>query len=249
MAHRRAKPMADEEIRWFAQPDRKAIVIGGCARSGTTLVSSLLSSHSRVHVHGSNGFDRESGVFLDEAMDIRCAIARLMVDDPPAASTTHWCEKTPRNVHHVRRILDYFGDAGRFVNVVRDGRDVVTSIHPSGPDRYWVEPRRWVRDVAAGRPFAGEPRFLTVRYEDLVTNPAAILRTVCTFVGLPFEEGLLCYPNEARVRKSGAWDRLDARPLHPESIGRWREPRHRDAALELLKLPKAVEMLKAYGYL
>jgi hypothetical protein len=236
------------EVEWFATPGRVAIAIGGCARSGTTLLSTMLSAHSQIHLYSSDGFDRESGVLLADEDLIGRGVSRILASDPPSPGETHWCEKTPGNVNHASKILRYFGAAGRFLHIVRDGRDVVCSIHPSRPDTYWVRPQRWVRDVAAGRACEGTAGFKTIRYEDLVADPRSTLVDICDFVGLAFEESLLRYPESASVRKSGAWFGDDAQPLHDASIGRWRADRHRDAVDALLEHPSASELLAAYGY-
>ena len=75
--------------------------------------------------------------------------------------------------------------AARFVHVLRDGRDVACSLrtHPRHKvvDGELVPTgirkpiagcaRRWVRDIESSRRWWGDPRFMTVRYEDLVAEP------------------------------------------------------------------------------
>jgi hypothetical protein len=136
------------------------IVIGGCARSGTTLLLSVLSCHSRIFAIESETFalcpketaamPRRSQLRLDE-------LAQLLERADIPASCWRWCEKTPKNVRFFGPILEAFGQDIRLIHMVRDGRDVVTSVHPRRPEGFWVRRRRWVKDVASGLAFADHP--------------------------------------------------------------------------------------------
>ena len=225
-----------------------AIVVGGCARSGTTLLATLLSAHPRVHLYSEGDYDRETRVFCRAGRNLDTALGRLLARDPPHPAATRWCEKTATNVRHIERILEHFGARVRFLNIVRDGRDVVTSVHPSAPHRHAVKPNRWVRDVQAGREGERDPRLRTFRYEDLVAAPERVLRSVCEFVELPFEANMLRYPEAAAVRQSGAWFGDEARPIDSAGVGRWRDARHRERVLELWRCPGAEELMAFYGY-
>lgn len=105
---------------------------------------------------------------LQAALNIEQVYSFLV--DPVVALERHarWCEKSTKNILFAGRFLNYFGDRTRFINVVRDGRDVVTSKHLSDPDAYFVQPEEWVRDVAAGRRIEDDPRVITVRYEEFI---------------------------------------------------------------------------------
>jgi len=140
----------------------RAILIGGCGRSGTTVLNGLLSCHPQVQT-----VDIETSAFcptaytadvdLDAAFQLDRVYRRLVRIEIPA-SCTRWSEKTPKNVLFARRALDYLGPGARFIHIVRDGRDVVTSRHRRAPDRYWVSPERWIQDVEAGRSLEAHPR-------------------------------------------------------------------------------------------
>jgi hypothetical protein len=72
----------------------------------------------------------------------------------------------------------------KFVHLVRDGRDVVLSKHPTYPDEYHVEPERWIRDVREGARFLSDPRVYTLRYEDLILDHDKALRGLCGYLEL-----------------------------------------------------------------
>jgi hypothetical protein len=131
------------------------IVIGGCGRSGTTLMRVILDSHSQIACGpesnvfpspnrlnpGSVGarklarkFDLEPSEMDDilRASSSRAEFADRFFDAYRRhAGKPLWADKTPRNVQVLPYILEHFPKA-RFVHVIRDGRDVVCSLrtHP-----------------------------------------------------------------------------------------------------------------------
>jgi len=105
-----------------------------------------------------------------------------------------WGDKTPWNINQMGTILDAFPDV-RFINLVRDGVDVVHSW--SRHEQYdgdVVEPaRRWKDAVIRGRAFARwhPDHILEVRYERLVRKPEEAVRDVCRFLDLSYDHELL----------------------------------------------------------
>lgn len=125
------------------------IIIGGCGRSGTTLLRVMLDSHHRLY------FGPESRLFLREPFDEARLASRfaLPVDRVAdlrdqalsranfielffrecsrAADKARWGEKTAKNVTALEFIFEVYPNA-RFLHVIRDGRDVVCSLrnHP-----------------------------------------------------------------------------------------------------------------------
>lgn len=233
---------------------KRAIVIGGCGRSGTTLLLSVLSCHPRIFAIGDEtaalcpqAYAENVDFTLPLRMDI---IYRHLLTNDTATTRKRWCEKTPKNVLFFRRLIDELGPGARFIHVVRDGRDVVTSRHPEGRNRYWSSPDRWVQEVSAGRQLESHPQVKLVRYEDLVTSYEATLRDLCIFLDEPFSEAFLRYPETANVQgsaESNAWFHGRQKP-HAGSIGKWRDPELRPRVEELLGYPGAIDLLKHYGY-
>jgi hypothetical protein len=160
-----------------------------------------------------------------------------------------WAEKTPKNVKSIGRLLNYFGGGLRFINIVRDGRDVVTSRHPSEEEKYWVSPKRWVEDVSAGLEYEDHDQVLTVRYEDLTADYMSVMETISDFLGEPFyEEAFSQYPKTSAITSNAAWAD-SAQEVHQESVRRWERSEHKEIVNELLAIPKAGPLLKHYKYL
>lgn len=240
------------------QLGKRPIAIGGCGRSGTTLLLSILSCHPKIFAidiettalcpdgYGADGmYNRNPNIGMPFKLE---KIYEYLLAHEIPASCTRWCEKTPRNVIYFERILRHFGKPARLIHIVRDGRDVVTSVHPRDASRYWVTPHRWAVDVAAGRRLENHPQVLTIRYEDLVRNYEMIMRRICDFVEEEYTPAFLQYPDSARVKESIAWFN-PAQTMNDRSIGRWQEIKYVNIVEEFLREPGVVELLKHYGYL
>ena len=149
-----------------------------------------------------------------------------------ARGRRRWAEKTPLNVRHVPWILERFPEA-RFIHVVRDGRDVVCSMRQH-PDRRWVDgawvkvhrpltleqyAERWVADTEAGVSHRADPRYLEVRYEDLVQDPSGVLGQLLSDLGETFDPAILVEP-DTQPDQDGRHHAGTA--ISARSMGRWR---------------------------
>ena len=228
--------------------EERLVFVVGSPRSGTTFTASALGALP--------GF-----VDLDEVQPWKAAIPSLLgrPDDEVGrrlrtilervrrlglASGLRGVEQTPETGFVLAAVLAAYPDAVA-VHVIRDGRDVATSLLergwlsaertgaddaglPFGPyPRFWVEPGRedaftaasdatraawaWRRYVTAAG--AVPERTVELRYEQLVTDPAAAAARVAAALGV--DEGLVadCF---ARVhdRSAGRW----RRDLTPEQL-------------------------------
>lgn len=115
---------------------------------------------------------------------------------------------------HFDRLLRLWPEA-RFVHLLRDGRDVARSCIAMGwAGNVWTGAQRWIdaetlwSELARAIP---AERRLDVRYEDLVSDPEAVLGRVCRFLGREFDAGMLDYP------ESSTYGRPD-----PSLAERWR---------------------------
>jgi hypothetical protein len=108
-----------------------------------------------------------------------------------------WIDSTPTNIPHLLRIRKDFPEA-RIVHIIRDGRDVVLSLHRKG----WTRPLPWQKSksllaaglywkwiVREGRRYGAMlgPNYFEVRYEDLVNRPAEALPKLAKFLGEPLD--------------------------------------------------------------
>jgi hypothetical protein len=121
-----------------------------------------------------------------------------------AKGKARWADKTPGNVDHIDLLADLFVD-GRFIHVIRDGRDVAVSLSEQswGPRSSVSGAYTWRRRVEKGRDAGvrlGTNRYMEVRLEDLTADPEGILRSVCAFIGEDFDQAMLTYYDGPGVR-------------------------------------------------
>lgn len=160
----------------------------------------------------------ESLITPGQSLDERHAAGARFIDAlfesaVKGAGARRWGEKTPRNIFFIDTLYAMFPDM-KFIDVVRDGRDVVSSMMQHGfwpvapspvfPETerlcgkmtfekavdYWITMMRIAREKAATVP---EGTYLKVRLEDLVEQPETTLARIMDFIGEPFDENLLTY--------------------------------------------------------
>lgn len=257
---RRDPPTPEQLERWQRNKQRveelltqPPVLIGGCGRSGTTLLLSVMSAHPQVFAIG-----QETNVFCPNgyhaSADFSAALSVNLkfYDDfdalQPGGGHDRWCEKTPKNVLFFPQIVDHFNGNVRLLHIIRDGRDVVTSRHPYKKEVYWVSVERWVTDVSAGVEFAQHPLVHTVRYEELIRDNDRVVRGICDFLELPWCAEMADWHKHATVRENAAWDG-EVKPLFESSIGKWKKDEHAERLNELMSHPQAKRLLGELGYL
>ncbi|HET6624244.1 MAG TPA: sulfotransferase [Gaiellaceae bacterium] len=144
-----------------------------------------------------------------------------------------WGDKTPMYMRHLGLIDRLFPDA-QYVHLIRDGRDAALAFldMPEGVvTRTWAHPRspagfacEWKTEVRRARGLGqrvGASRYHEVRYEDLVADTHAVVRSICTFAELPFEPAMLEFAGNVDVSAKPHHQRL----LQPPTRGvrNWRE--------------------------
>lgn len=248
---------------WYSRghiSEENPVVIGGCARSGTTLMRVMIDTHPNIYCAPETGLlyfrtltrrrIRKLSWKLDIPEEKLKAMARrtdsyfqfveaLFDHLKKRAGKPRWGDKSPQNVLHLDRIFSHFLEA-RFIHMIRDGRDVACSLR-NFPRYRMVDGRRvelgtmnsldqcvrrWVRDVEAGMRHRGDPRYMEVRYEDLVESAEETLISVLEFLGEPWDERVTKYyevgtpdrSDEKMLQNPGA-----TKPIYRTAYGRWRK--------------------------
>lgn len=236
-------PRARAAPAQFTEPP---IVIGGCARSGTTLLLSILSCHPRIYAIPEETQLLCYGTFEKTPTCHAPLVGELyflLTQRRPQATARRWCEKTPRNALCFTNIQAALPHA-KLVHLVRDGRDVCTSRHPGNPADYWVPASRWMRETSAA---LACPSVYHVRYEDLALSYEQTIRDLLDWIGEDWDDHLDDYPAHAMIGTSRAWAH-DAIPLHAEQIGRWQRQEHQQAVRDFFTEPGTHTRLAQFGY-
>lgn len=148
-----------------------------------------------------------------------------------AHGKARWGEKTPGNLFYADYLHAMFPDA-LFVHVVRDPRAGVASMMrvPFFPDDLVFNALNWHKHLVRGRAILdrGVPpsQRLTVRYEDLVTAPAATLRSVCDFLGERYEPEMLRFHADAsaymKPEAATGFNAAATGPVSKASLEKWK---------------------------
>jgi hypothetical protein len=166
-------------------------------------------------------------------------------------------DKTPLYMRHLELLEQVFPTA-RYIHIVRDGRNAALSYFdmPYRPRFSWAWPKGfadfalcWRNEIAGARSFGATVaagRYCELRYEDLVTEPEAKLREVCSFLNLELESAMLEYYRD--LRPSGRRLTNHARLAEPPTPGLrdWRNLM-KPADLERFEAI-AGELLSGLGY-
>lgn len=117
-----------------------------------------------------------------------------------ARGKSRWGDKTPGYDLEVP-VLNTLFPSCQIIHIVRDGRDVALSLRgvkwgSSDLPRVAAE-WRWRTTTTHKLGALLGPRFLEIKYEDLVQDTEATLVRVCDFLGEPFAEQMLDYANTA----------------------------------------------------
>jgi hypothetical protein len=195
-------------------------------------------------------------------------VAGLLQDYAEAHGKRRWIDKTPEYSRIVPFVDALFRRRAKYVVIVRHPLDCVCSLeefdkrwpqfHRNNRDvqpicevlgrsrlawaRYWTET---YRDINEWRETVAD-RCMTVKYEDLVVSPSAVVENVIEFIG---EDPRLVDIQAALVGNTmtGYQDHkiLQTREIHRNSVERWRIlPRD-----EVVELWAAVEgVAQYYGY-
>lgn len=242
------------------------VFVLGSPRSGTTLLQSVLAAHSGLFsIPGETGLFSLQNIFTRRHLGLSWAENRELFDESrdlvdffdravrrleSRNEGRTFVEKTPQHVLRLRFLMRHF-PRGRFVHVVRDGRDCFASAktHPRIPQTTSAArfARYWRRCVAEPLRAGNHPSLLSLRYEDFVRAPAPELERVMRFLDLEVEAGQLD-PDRFGGHKRGDLEefRLLRAPISDRRVGRWRDELSGAEVRDFERV--AGPLLDAYGY-
>ena len=204
----------------------KHMHVTGCGRSGTTLLVEMMRSSFKCS--GDSAHER-SILF------------------PPPTNPSVYISKCPGEVGLLAPLLDADNDLYG-VHIYRDPRSVICSIHGKATECYATNFPSWKRAQVAAGSLRWHPRFLEIRYEQLIENPDSIQGVIES--ALPFLERRGCFssyherarPSEDAVQALNGFRRVD-----PGRMDSWKNhlPRVKE---QLARHPEMADMLIELGY-
>jgi hypothetical protein len=202
---------------------REPAFVLSTVRSGSTLLRMLLDAHSQIHspheMHLRSLHVKVTGKYGDKALaevkldreELEYVLWDWYLDRELATTGKRLLvNKTPNDVFIADRIAACWPDA-RFIYLLRHPLAVARSrakLRPQDSDEQnYGRVLKYAEAVERARTtWPGH----TVRYEDLTADPAGELRTLCAFLGVPFEPTMLEYGKFASGRfKAGLGDWKD----------------------------------------
>ena len=139
-----------------------------------------------------------------------------------------WGDQSPLNTFYLPYIKKIFPHA-QYLHLVRDGRDVVSSMVKRHGDAYLEEAvYRWNTSISRVRSFqkkVGPEILLEIRYEDLVQYPEKTLTRVCHFIHIDYTSAMLNYwkmPTTIESKVDSFHKNLE-KPVFASSIGAWKD--------------------------
>jgi len=217
---------------------------------GVEFVQSLVLNRTPVHELFGIG-PRDIASFLGSRKPtLQALLESLTAVRAGREGKARWIEKTPNHLLHVRQIRSLYPNAC-IVRILRDPRDVALSLRgvPFASKSVLANLYSWLdRDERSWRFFEADSRSITVRYEDLVTNPQVEITRVCGLLQEAFEEGMLTPQTSAdAVIGAGEWWKKNVRgPIQGTRVEAWRRE-FSDGEQQLASILCA-EPLRRYGY-
>jgi hypothetical protein len=245
------------------------IIIYGSPRSGTSYLNRILNQHPDVliseeyrlfgWVHESLRVATQDDRYLrngrQEFVDyltkrypdlIRDFYRRLRPD------VRYWGDKNPHYASawsegSLQTIADLFPEA-RFIHIIRDGRDVVTSLVRKGWAALNPAHQIWMTHLHNGSEFGrAQPpdRYFELHYEDLIKDDLGVVGKVFDFLGIDPSPEVVRFC-EAQTRKRTPFQKPTrdlARGAEVSDWGRLLAPDQRLASLDRIG-----EMLIRFGY-
>jgi hypothetical protein len=229
----------------------RPIIVGGCYRSGTSLVRRILNAHSRIQCGPEVKFFRDfyGDYFSDPVSHLRFttsarsilteeellellgqAFIRLHERAAANAGKYRWADKNPENVLYLSQWQRLLGDDWLFVHVARNPLDTLSSMLETPfpltlPADMQGRAALFCRYNQAALDFAAAypNRYYVILYEKLVSAPEQTLIELMGWLGEAFESRQLRF-NDVSLQAGLEDPKIALSPsMQTQSLGRWRQ--------------------------
>lgn len=176
--------------------------ITGCPRSGTTLMMELMRS-----CFENDGYcDHEMSIF-----------------ESPTEQPDLFISKQPSDIRRIHYPL--LADKHLFViNMVRDPRDVITSVHKNYPGMFFCNYRVWKESYSKAQQLHHCNRFLQVRYEELASTPDLVQEKIENYFPFLTRKQLFSEYHKFAHPSSKAQAAMGGvREISANRVNRWKE--------------------------
>ncbi|WP_271078029.1 sulfotransferase family protein [Aurantiacibacter sp. MUD61] len=230
--------------RSWGESDENHVFLLGVPRAGTSLLATVLACNDELVTVGDEtqffllrNYQKLSYPGLPES-DWRAMIeasrSRAELFDKLAAhyiaqkdSASRFFEKTPGHALHMTKLAQAFPKA-QFVFCVRDPRDAFASMKRAKnlPKPSLENYTSFYNELCNQYLSVDSSRTHLVAYEELVSEPSAIVPATCDFLGVPYSEHMLdpeVHAANAPVYGQREHHKRIGEPISPKSIGSWKK--------------------------
>lgn len=215
------------------------------------LVDAVLA-HERVRLWDAE-LDRER-VLADLPLgDYGALVCRVHSEYARAKNKPYWANIDIATLDHMDLVNDWLSTA-RFVQIVRDGRDVALSHQtmPYGSGNIADCAQAWVSRVGVNAKMGrilGAERYCALRFEDLVDDSEETLKRLCRFLKLPYDPAMLQYAEMVEEKipddRRWLWPAID-KPPQSGKVALWRQGMTQSQRIVFEDIAAAT--LKNWGY-
>ncbi len=167
----------------------------------------------------------EEAVSALEDPTLASVVDTLMRGWAASRGKSRWGDKSPGYLTKLPLLRRMFPEA-KFVNIIRDGRDVFLSVKRLGwEDDPAMVALQWASAIGKARAFGASPGrstcYLEVRYEELIQDPEAVLPAVFEFVGVEYSPSVLePGARETQIQQLRDWPKINEK-IDPSNVARW----------------------------
>jgi hypothetical protein len=188
-------------VKRAIKPDllrRDHVLLIGAPRSGTTLLGTMIGSHSDVGMVNEDVDIRALGRVLGKRLTgVKLCVPnqiRLEKKSYFGSQFLKKCSLIAESPKSYFSITEYLSNPNlKVIGIIRDGNDSVRSMMVRGKAKFKKAARRWgeaIETIYAIKQRSPD-RILVVSFEDLVLDPTVTILRVCDFLGLAFEDRML----------------------------------------------------------
>lgn len=173
----------------------KKLIRDGLHRKDITKFATYLKNDAQFKLWNYDSSGYFTWIDKQEHISVHNVIGRLYSSFAKTEGKTIWGDKTPGFFRCINTLATLY-PKGRFIHIVRDGRDVFCSMRKMMPERNdptlmaidWIYKTNKIEKA-----FHANKSILkiTIRYEDLVADPFEVIQKVCIFLELDFEQTML----------------------------------------------------------
>lgn len=208
------------------------VILLGTQRSGTTLLTRILDTHSKLFIQNEISVDQ---VFTSAKTSVIIANCNQQVLDrhgksiPDLLTETnkiYWGFKDPQLTEHLDKLKPFLKKT-KFITIIRDPRGVVTSYIDNkwglGTTAY-TGALRWKEEVELQKAFMdlAPKQCLCIRYEDLVSELETTLRRICNHLEIEYEPEMLDFHEKKARYKLNASNINTMKKTTTQFSSRWK---------------------------